>query len=125
MQEEARSLPRRRVNGLCSPDQWEVEITLDGFGPNHPLSRKFAEHANAVSDATLRWERSRQNSGDTPIRAVVEAPSADAAIRRVMKLVRLVGLRIDRDSNVRWSGMTGRATRYVGSAGPSSTNGVR
>ena len=124
MQEEARLLPRRRGNGLYSTHEWEVEVTLDGFGPNHPLSRKFAEYADTVSDATLRWEPGRHAPTGAPIRAVVEAPSAEAAIRRVMKLVRLVGLRIDRGGKVRWSGMTGRASRYVGSADPSTTNGI-
>jgi hypothetical protein len=94
--------------------EWEVEITVEGFGPNHPLWKRFAERANSLSDATLRWDLAEpaEARGDgTGIRATLEAETPEAAIRRVMGRVRDVAQRVDREDRVRWERITGRAMR--------------
>ena len=99
---------------LSAVTEWEVEITVEGFGPNHPLWKRFAERASSLSDATLRWELAEPADvrGDRAgIRAAIEAETPEAAIRRVMQRVRDIARRVDREDRVRWESMTGKATR--------------
>lgn len=80
--------------------KWQVEVTVEGFGPNHMLWRKLAERANTLTDSTLRWELAQpvDRHGETArIHATVEAETPEAAIRRMMKRVRDIGHHVDRE----------------------------
>ena len=104
--------------------KWNVEITVEGFGPNHPLWKKFAERANRLNDATLQWQLGQPADllGETArVRATVESQTPEAAIRRVMKRVRDIGQQVDREDRVRWEGMTG--TAQLASEAPDTANG--
>jgi len=92
--------------------KWEIEITVEGFSPNHQLWKMFAERASRLNDATLQWELAQPADlrGETAhIRATVESETPEAAIRRVMKRVRDIGQQVDREDRVRWETMTGKA----------------
>jgi hypothetical protein len=94
--------------------KWDVVVTIEEFGPNHRLWKKFAERANALTDTTLRWELAQSTDfGDITVglRATVEAETPESAIRRVIRRVRDIGQRIDRDDQVRWGSISGTATR--------------
>lgn len=95
---------------------WAVEVTVEGFGPSHPLWKRFAAEATAHADTSLEWGLAQPSglSGVTArIAATVQAESPEAAIRRVMKVVRKIGHRVDRGDQLRWA-VTGRATRRAG-----------
>ncbi len=95
-------------------ERWSVEITVGGFGPDHPLWAKFAKQAAEHADPKLEWtlppltDRTGQAAR---IRAVVEADSAEAAIRLLMRIVRQAGRSVDRYDEVTWAGMEGAAFR--------------
>jgi hypothetical protein len=87
--------------------EWDVEITTEGFGPSDPLWRRFAERADTLRDATLRWDlaKSADARGDAQrVRAIVEAETPEAAIRRVMRRVRDIG-----QGSIARTGCSGRA----------------
>ncbi len=97
-------------------EHWEVEVTVDGFGPNHALWRRFIRHAEALADTSLEWGMAQPadlSRRAAHIRAVVEAESPEAAVRRVMKLVRQVGDSVDRGEQVRWASMTATARHTI------------
>jgi hypothetical protein len=104
--------------------KWEVEITVEGFGPSHPLWNKFAERANRLNDASLEWELEQSADllgGNASIRATIESDTPEAAIRRVMKRVRDIGEQVDREDLVRWEHVTGKA--QLPSEAPKEGNG--
>jgi hypothetical protein len=73
-----------RGGGRCAVPEWDVVVIIEGFGPNHQLWRKVADRANALSDASLRWEFAppadvRDNT--VGVRATVEAETPESAIR--------------------------------------------
>src|SRR5260370_25206987 len=79
---------------LSEMEDWDVEVTVEGFGPNHPLWKRFAEVANRLPDSTVRWNLAQptDRGGQTArIRGLVAADSATAATRRVMAVVHGVG----------------------------------
>jgi len=103
-------------------EHWEVEVTVDGFGPKHALWRRFMRHAEALADTSLEWGMAQPTDpsrGAPCIRAVIEAESPESAVRRVMRLVRQVGGSVDRGQQVRWASMTATARHTIA---PNSMN---
>jgi hypothetical protein len=91
--------------------RWHVEVTVDGFGPAHPLWGRFVHAAKPQWDDRLAWNlaESTRSRPAGRIQATVTAVTPEEAVRRLMKAVREVGQSVDRTRMLSWSGLTGRA----------------
>ena len=97
-------------------EEWLVEVFVEGFGPSHGLWSQFSEQAKVYQEPSFRWEAHEAVgalSEAVLLRAVVEAPSPEAAIHRTIAIVRYVGRRLDRYGLIEWEGIRGSATRYL------------
>src|SRR5947207_4013022 len=84
--------------------RWHVEVTVDGFGPNHSLWRRFIDIGARLADDSVQWELT-QRGQTARIQATVTARTADEAARRLMQLVRQAGRAVDRNAAVSWLGL--------------------
>jgi hypothetical protein len=71
-------------------ERWGVEVSVSGFGPDHPVWPKFAERAMRERGSAVQWllPQASNRAGISRIRAITTAPPADVAIRRVMRAIR-------------------------------------
>jgi len=95
-----------------STETWLVAVYVDDFDPNHDLWPAFVEEAEPRAEpAGFQWTLTlpSDTSGGVRVRAIVEDPSAEHAVERVMAVVRAVGRSIDHDHRVPWEGMRGVA----------------
>lgn len=90
--------------------EWNVEVTVEGFGPNHALWKRIIQHASAHSTIRLELPLPRDMNGATArIRAHIANDSSIAATRQLMAMIRRAGNVVDRGGLVDWSRMTGKA----------------
>ena len=82
-----------------------MEVTVAGFGPDHRLWPRFTEQAMARGEQSFHWmfpDAADRTRHSPQIRAVVPAASAEAAVKRVIRVIREVGRSIDRYGEVAW-----------------------
>jgi hypothetical protein len=94
--------------------RWGVEVVVEGFDSRHPLWDEFVELASdpQATSLPLTFRHTQDSAGDRArIRAIVQADSAEAATRCVMRIVREIGDSIDLYGQVPWSTIRGAAYR--------------
>ncbi len=62
---------------------WNVEVSVEGFGPNHALWKRFTRYAEALADPVLEWrfpQATEVGGGSSRLGAAISADSPEAAI---------------------------------------------